>query len=819
DIVAYDSAGNKNRVTKSIKFDTKSDKPIVYINSPAVPDQRFSDFIELAGVALDDDGIEYVDYRINDGLTKNLENGQLKTEDENGWVTLELEKGKPNWSVKIDRNFLSSGRHKLEVRAYDISGVKSDSKFITFQLDKENPEIKLFSPPNGSFLQGERLITGRASDPNDIERVEISTSNGWSFVSAEGKENWKYYLNSSAIPDGTLKFLIKARDNAGSESFSFAVYNIDNKAPEIDILLPKDGFLVNNKYKIVGRAKDNIGIEKVMIKVTTGQDNILKNIDEEGFVVVEGKEAWEYQIDVKDWAPYKVYHLVAKVYDLAGNKTEKSLDFVVNPLSDIPVVELDQPQANQHLTGDVIEFFGTARDDDGIEAVFIKIDDEDQVKVEGTEVWRYVLPTAKLKSGPHKVIVVAQEKGQDGKPGKFSGPISRVFYLDESGAVINVLSHLNGAPMEHRPWLSGKAYYFEKDLELKIKKDIQIKKYNELKKKFRRTPEKIPNVENIEVKKYEITPILQKYLAENTIKSIHLTLDNGNTYEQNLGFTSDWMVRVQTQYLTDGEHTLQLKAQTLNGKESISYFKILIDRNLPKVIIDKPFENSRHNDKLLVMGSADDNSKVTEVKVLLKQFDKNVGKVPKFIQGLYLWAQGLGGPTVSGGFGLSFFDDVVRLEGLFGWVPTISNMRDMGVDIYDKNLFGPQWGWKFEKYEPRFYGFVTGGKLLAKVIDIPFEFFWGEDARNFSWSLAIGAGFYWFSGFGGGTGEAANYDPLKKGKVLAGFMYQFDLFKVERFGPLRKFAIYFENAFYFIASEVQSDLTPQFGFGIRNSFF
>ncbi|HPO50131.1 MAG TPA: hypothetical protein PLO89_07400, partial [Spirochaetota bacterium] len=479
----------------------------------------------------------------------------------------------------------------------------------------------------------------------------------------------------------------------------------------------------------------------------------------------------------------------------------------------------DQPQSNQKLTGDVIEFFGTAKDDDGIDAVYLKLDDEDEVKAEGTTSWRYVIPTAKLKSGPHKVIVYAQEKTEDGRPGKKSGIISRTFYLEESGPVVTILSHTNGEPMEHRPWLSGKAYYYEKDLELKIKNDIKLRKYNELKKKYRKTPEKIPNLDDIQVKKYEVTPILQKYLAENMVKSIQLTLDNGNTYEHNLGFTNDWTVRVQTQYLTDGEHTLQVKASTISGKESISYFKILIDRNLPKVIIDKPFENSKHNDKLVVMGSADDNGKITEVKVNLKRFDKNVGKVPKFIQGLYLWAQGLGGATVSGGFGLSFFDDVVRLEGLFAWTPTKQNMSDMGVDIFNKELFGLQWGWKYEKYEPRFSGFSAGGKLLAKVVDIPFEFFWGEDAKNFSWSLAIGAGFYWFSGFGGGTGESLSYDVTKNGKIIAGFMYQFDMFKVERFGILRKFAIYFENSFYFVASEVQSELTPQFGFGIRNSFF
>jgi len=820
EIYAFDSAGNKKKIEQNIIFDTKSDRPKVFINNPSVEDQRYASDIELAGVALDDDGVEWIEYRIDKGKIK--PDGTILEDtpkEEDSWEMLEIEKGKPNWNILIKAGLVPAGSHTLEVRAYDIPGLVSRTESITFQVDLENPDIKLTAPITGSYLQGERIVMGKASDPNGIASVEISTNNGWTFVPAEGKDTWMYYLDSDAYPDGTMKFLIKARDRAGSDAFSFAMYNIDNTKPEVEILMPKDGMAINNKFTIIGRAKDNINISKVMIKIVQDGKNLLTNTDNEGFAIVNGTEAWSYEIDVSDtrkWIPNRNCQLIAKVIDHAGNTNERTLNFIVDPASDLPIVTLDSPQPNQHLTGDIIEFFGTSQDDDGIEGVYIKIDDNEEVKVEGTTRWSYQLPTAFLQPGVHRVTVVAKEVNVDGKEGKLSGPVTRLFYFDESGIVVRIKSHINGAPMEHRPWLKGEAFYFEKDLELKIKREIQERKYHQLRKKYRRNPEKIPQIEKIPVAVYEVQFEKIKYLYKKRVKNIYLSLDNGNTYEKNLGGVSKWMTRVQTQYLQDGTHMLQIKADS-DFNESLSFFKIVIDRNIPKVRIDKPYEGSAHNETLFVRGSADDNSKVEEVKILFKRFDKDLGKVPKFIQGIYLWGQIFSGPYVSCGVGFSFFDDIVRVETLFGWIPTPENLTDLGIDIYDQNLFATYWGWVHGKYDPRFTGFSLGGKLVARVADIPWEFFWGEDFSNFSWSIAVGAGFYWVTGYGGSPNQK-NWN-INKSKVVAGFMYQIDLFRIEKLGFFRKFAIYFENSFYFIASEVQSELTPQVGFGIRNAFW
>ena len=829
EIFAIDAAGNKKNIEQNIKIDTTSDAPIIYVNSPAVPDQRFTDIVELGGVALDDDGVEYVQYRIDN--TINQSNGEIIPIGK--WERIDMVKGNPNWNKKIPKESLTAGRHTLEVQPIDIYGLKGKVVSITFHLDLENPEIRILGPENGTYLEGEKIISGKASDPNEIDKVEISTNYGWTFVKTEGQENWKYYFDSRSVPDGSLRVLIRAKDKAGSEAFSFALYNIDNKFPEVDILLPKEASKINNKYRIVGRAKDNIGIKSVKINIDSDDWAKVNEVDEEGFVEVlsdsgDSKEAWYYDINTRGWDPTRTYHLIVRVKDLSGNMQEKSLNFQVDPISDLPTVELDQPQPGQHVTGDTIDFFGTAYDDDGIEAVYIKVDDMDQVKVDGTKVWRYSLPTVNMEAGIHKVVIVAQEISQDGKPGKFSGPITRLFYFDDSGPVVKITSHINGEPMEHRPWLSGTSYYFEKDLELKLKKQIQLKKYYDLKMRYRRTPEKIPEVDSIPVKQYEVDFLKQKYLWNNSIKDIFLSIDNGKTYQKYIGTTANWQTRVQTQYLRDGSHMFQLKAVTNSGKESIKYFRVLIDRDMPIVTIDEPVENKSVNESIFVRGSTMDKGKVETVKILLRQFDKNLGKVPKFIQGFYLWTQFLGGPWVSGGFGLSFFEDVVRLEGLFGWTPTRSNMFDMNLNPNDiPEIFRQDFTNK--RYQPRFSGFTVGGKLLARIVDVPYEFFFGEDAKNFSSSIEIGAGFYWFSGYGGSPYETSgqyyeierkrSYAPLKDGKILAGFMYQIDLFKIERFGIFRKFAIYFENAFFFIASEIEGGLFPQLGFGIRNAFF
>lgn len=837
DIDVFDMAGNKSSIVSKVILDVENDVPVIMINSPAVDNQRYTtDAIRFEGVVFDDDGIDSLQYRIDFGMN---DEGATKSE-EYGWKSIILKENElPNWSVTMVPGYLTPGKHTLELRAFDKNFVQSEVKSVVFHIDFENPVITLIGQENGEYIKGTRLINGKAYDPNGIAFVNVSTNNGWTFVPAEGGENWMFYLDSKTIPDGKLKFLIKAEDEVGSSSYSFALFNVDNTPPEVSILLPTDGMSINNQYTFIGRAKDNIALSKGSICITSESKNMFEGdsrCDENGYIELTGLEAWTFELDVSKW-DFGKYHASVKFSDMSGNITEKSFDFFVEPRSDFPVVELDQPQSGQHLTGNVIEFYGTASDDDGIDAVYLQIDNNPRVKADGTEQWRYLEPSINLEPGLHKVVVVAQEKSLDpDKKGKYSMAISRDFYVDESGIIINVTSNLNGDSIGYRPWFSGTTEFYERNLEMKMKREIQEKKYHELLKQNRDNPEFVPAIEEIAVTKFEVDSALSKYIAANKIKAIYMSYDNGNSYKKSFGSPEEWKIRLQTQYMKNGSHMLQFKAVTASGKETLKYFKVNLDREVPTVVIDAPEENTHVNGAIVVHGYANDNNNLEEVKVRLKRYDKNLGKMPEFVDGIYLWAQVFGGPIVSGGFGFSFFDNIVRLEGAFGWVPSESNLKDIGLEpgnaFYD-TMFTPELGWSNYRYEPRFPGFVAGGKLLAQVLNLPFEFFFGEDASNFSVSLEIGAGFYWFSGFAGATDEIngtyyktkhqnegkgnEGYNPSIDGRVLAGFMYQLDFFKVHDYKFLKDFALYFENSFYFVASEVDSRLIPQFGFGLRNS--
>ena len=828
---AYDFAGNKTTLTRNLKLDLSSDMPDIFINSPAVDEQRFTDLVEIGGVAIDDDGVKYVQYRIDavtNGKTDDATNGVQ-------WEKIEMEEGNPNWNKKIESSIFKSGPHVLEVQAIDLFGLKSRITKMTFHIDRENPVIEISSPSNGKYIKGETVITGKATDPNGIGSVEISTNYGWTYVKTAtsptelpSTNKWQYSLNTLSVPDGALRVLIKTKDKAGSDAFSFVLYNVDNKSPVLEIFTPKEAGKLNNVFKVEGRAKDNIDISWIKAAVTVFDDKS-KNLEDQFFNIdINNHGSWSFNVDTAKFDITKRYQIIVRASDPAGNITEKSVSFYVDPASDVPTVQLDQPQAEQHVTGSTIDFYGTAYDDDGLEYVSLKIDDGEEIKVDGTTAWHYSLPAFELKPGTHKVTIIAREVTGPNSTGKTSTPLVRSFYYDESGPVIEITSHKNGEPMEHRPYLMGNVYFYENDIVMKLKKEIREKKLAEMTAKLAKTPENIPELDQIPVSVSEYESLKRKHMSENAVKSLYLSLDNGKTFEKVPVYSSTWRIRVQTQKLKDGVHVLQLKSITKSDKESIRYFKVILDRNKPVVILDSPVENERLNEKIEAGGIVTDNEEVEKVKISLRQYDKNFSKVPKFIQGLYLWAQFLGGPTVSGGFGFTFFDDVVRLEGLFGWTATRANFYASGQDPNNVSAFFRQ-SMDNPRYQPRFSGFATGGKLLAKILDIPYGYFFGEDAQNFSQSIEIGCAFYWFSGYGGTSFETDNsfylaekgreYDPKLDGKLVAGFLYQIDLFKVERYGPFRKFAIYFENAFFFIASEMEGGLFPQFGFGIRNSFF
>lgn len=138
------------------------------------------------------------------------------------------------------------------------------------------------------------------------------------------------------------------------------------------------------------------------------------------------------------------------------------------------------------------------------------------------------------------------------------------------------------------------------------------------------------------------------------------------------------------------------------------------------------------------------------------------------------------------GIGLSFFDDVVKLQVQAGLAPP-----------------------------GRFSGIVIGAKLLATILDVPFSYFFGYDWDFFSMSLAIGANFNYFSM------SEDDYSFTENGVVLGSVLLQLEFakFEIDSLSIFNSYSLYTEGALWFISSDIEAGVTPTLSFGLRVGIF
>jgi hypothetical protein len=133
------------------------------------------------------------------------------------------------------------------------------------------PTVTVFSPNGGEVLTGEIAILWSASDDvtmdlNGSLLLEYSPDNGnnWSVI-ASGLNNTGLYLwNTTVVPDGD-QYLIRVSatdesNNTGSDTSNstFSIDNIDTVPPQVMVLYPNDGEVVNGEIAIQWSASDDV---------------------------------------------------------------------------------------------------------------------------------------------------------------------------------------------------------------------------------------------------------------------------------------------------------------------------------------------------------------------------------------------------------------------------------------------------------------------------------------------------------------------------------------------------------------------------------
>ena len=220
-----------------------------------------------------------------------------------------------------------------------------------------------------------------------------------------------------------------------------------------------------------------------------------------------------------------------------------------------------------------------------------------------------------------------------------------------------------------------------------------------------------------------------------------------------------------------------------NGETAITRTIIQIDNTAPSIRLIAPANGGRYNQVLNASGLSNDDVQLEDVTVALRKGDKASYEVPSFIQGLYIDFHFLGSSLFEVGAGLTFFDDNVKLQFVYGQYT--QEQRD-AVNAFLGLPLTPM----------RYGGNIFGGKLLANISTIPFSFFFGHDFDWLSASIAVGAQFNYYSVTNSGKGQILS-------AVLA--QLEFPRVHIEGLKMFSTFSMYYEFSNWFIPSDVAGD--------------
>jgi hypothetical protein len=633
----------------------------------------------------------------------------------------------------------------------------------TIKISLEEPKAQVSLPAFSQIVRETVLLSGVASDRNDISKVQISLDNGNSYNDASGTTEWSYQFNSKILRDGTHVVFIRVWDGYEITALYSSLINIDNTAPELALESPADGLVTTGDVYITGRAIDGILLDAINIEVRSLEG---KEIPAE----IKSRRARPASIlmEALDLSslPDGIYNIEVWAKDRAENITRVSRNVEIFKDNRQNFVDNLYPLNGEHVQGQ-FNLYGYAGGVDKAARVSLSVNDIETETVEVTEAgyYRFALSGENLKEGLNSLVV----RGDFGGKEIVSSSVRNLYYK-ASGAWVTIDSLNMGDFAYDRPWLTGRGGYVLSPEDEEILADKKAAK--ELK-------------AAIEAKKLEY---------------IEMSFDNGQTFfRAEDGKDSGWRYRLETGGMTEGIHYLIVRAAMANGETAVTRTLIQVDKTPPWIRLAAPQAGGRYNQSLEYTAFAGDDVELDGLSYHLRKGDKALYGVPGFIQGLYfestippfirqIWneAPGIfaGGATyMDFGMGLSFFGDNVKIQAQYGFLTQ---------GLYE-SLGGTQ--------TVRYGGHVLGLKLLANIYTLPFGGFAGPDWEWLSASFALGANFSLFDL--GGQG----YTQSGKASWLSALLFQVEFPKVTipKRSFLRTFSLFTEGQLWFVPTDVKAD--------------
>jgi hypothetical protein len=280
-----------------------------------------------------------------------------------------------------------------------------------------------------------------------------------------------------------------------------------------------------------------------------------------------------------------------------------------------------------------------------------------------------------------------------------------------------------------------------------------------------------------------------------------ISFDNGKTFVRTSKSRTrgqNYKFRLETGEMAEGIHYILVRTIMKNGEVAVTRMIVQVDKTFPIIRVISPEAGGLYNQELLYSASATDDIELTSLTYHLRVGDKALYEVPGILKGMYLesvippWPKQLfndipnifsGGATyMYVGFGLSFFDDNVKIQLQWGFLTN---------DIFESMGGRPP---------VRYGGHVLGLKLLASVYALQFGPILGPDWEWLSLTVALGANFSYF-------------DILEEGYTQSGsatwlsallLQVEFPKITIPNRKNFRTFSFFTEGELWFVPTDVDA---------------
>ena len=766
-----DAGGAEYEVYPEYTIDPNPPIPVIIVNTP-VDNEVITSAFELSGLAYYDVDIAAVYWRIlgptmesiSEGPAGNYARRRAAIYEANPDVPFKQLLTSQNFQIPVDFTMITDGEYIVEIYAADLYGMQSEVISRTIKVSTAPPETEVRWPIITRYNQKAIMVRGFSSDANAIDSVVLSMDNGNTYQTVELRPdgNWELALNTAAYTDGIYSALIQTTDKYGIMTFSNAMVNIDNTAPELHLTSPTNGQRVGTNMRLMGRVADNITLKSLTYQVISAENPRYRRL-----INAETGQVLFDTINLSGF-PRGAYILRVVAVDLADNETLISRKIFYDPRDDNAQIAIFNPLPGEIHAGPV-HIVGIVTGSFQPEEVRLTINGNPlaQVPVERYGIFRYDIPESMLaEQGEYRIVAAYNAEGGS----VILSPEHTVFY-SEYGPILQIDSHQDGDVITARPWLEGSAW-------------IAIPP----------PPEDAEPLTRRERAQQE---------AELKLRDVTVSYDNGRTFHSTRG-DKDWKVRLETSELPRGPQPVLVRAVFVNGQEAVRRIMLNVDTTLPQVETISPPEDSVHRDNIHVFGTASDNYELADVEISLRPYDKFFYSVPGAIRGMYFDVKGLGATYFDVGLGLSFFNDNVRLQFQFGIAPP--DGIDYSLAVGDANIPLAEGG--------RYVGYVYGIKLLANIYHLPFAYLFGLDWAFYSMNFAVGANFSLFT-------MDEWRDPLYLGAIVA----QWDIANInfQFFKPnwryFKNYALYLEPELWFASSDVSAEIIFRMTLGMRINWF